>query len=177
MLSLPQTAYWIIWKLSLNVHFAERLAIYFDTKSNALTRKKLLSELSLWGGIPQQRSHDARGTRVAALRLPSMSAQQAQVEPFSPPLFQKRDNDFCRQGMALLHCSFSAFIQNVSIYKKGLVFTRKGADEPDALLQDILEIILYKRTDLGFWEVCMLIKPPEECVNMHLNWMLAVDTV
>jgi len=30
-------------------------------------------------------------------------------------------------------------IQNVSIYKKGWVFTRKGADEPDALLQDFIE--------------------------------------
>lgn len=41
-------------------------------------------------------------------------------------------------------------IQNVSIYKKGLVFTRKGADKPDAFLQDSLETFLYRITDWGF---------------------------
>lgn len=54
-------------------------------------------------------SHEARGTCAAALGFPSMAVQQAQVEPFCPRLFQERDNDFCRQAMALLYCSFSAF--------------------------------------------------------------------
>lgn len=68
-------------------------------------------------------------------------------------------------------------IQNVSIYKKRLVFTRKGTDEPDALLQDFLEIVLHKTSNLGCQEFYILIKPPKECINMHLNRMLAVDIV
>lgn len=68
-------------------------------------------------------------------------------------------------------------IQNVSIYKKGLVFTRKRADEPDALLQDFLEIVLHKISNLGYQKFCILIKPQKECVSMHLNWILGVDIV
>ena len=63
------------------------------------------------------------------------------------------------------HCCTVAFqpsTQNVSIYKKGLVFTRKGKDEADALLQDFLEIILQlKKKKLGYQEFYILIKSPK----------------
>lgn len=77
------------------------------------------------------------------------------------------------------HCCTAALQpsnQNVSIYKKVLVFTRKGADEPDALLQDFLEIVLHKISDLGYCEFYILIKNPKDnVIACTLNCMLTID--
>lgn len=77
------------------------------------------------------------------------------------------------------HCCTVALqpsIQNVWL-EKGLIFTSKGADEPDALLQDFLDVVLHKISNPGYQDFHLLIKPPKECVSVHLNWVLAAAIV
>lgn len=94
----------------------------------ALARKKLLSEPSFSGGIPQQRSHETRGACVAAHRFFSMSVQQAQVEPFHPRLFRERETmTFADRGWHCCTVASQPSILNVSIYKKGLGIYQEGS--------------------------------------------------
>lgn len=67
-------------------------------------------------------------------------------------------------------------IQNVCL-EKGLIFTSKGADEPGALLWDFLHIVLHKISNPGYQDFHILIKPPNKCVSVHLNWILAAAIV
>lgn len=110
-----------------------------------LARKKLPSELSLYSEIPQQHYYDAAHMALMLLfssNLPSRYSRHwwsILILVFSG-----------RETMTVTdrgwHCCTVApqpSIQNVSIYKKGLVFTQKGAEEPDALLEDFLEIVLH----------------------------------
>lgn len=88
------------------------------------------------------------------------------MEYFNPCLLLERETMiFSGRGWHCCTVAFQPSTQNVSIYKKGLVFTRKGKDEADALLQDFLEIILQlkkkQKKKQGCQEFYILIKSPK----------------
>lgn len=145
----------------------------------ALARKKHLSELRLYSEIPQQHYYDAVHIMLMLLfsgDLPSRYSRQwwsILLLGFS----ERETMIFADRGWHCCTVAPQPSIQDVSIYKKGLVFTRKGADKPDALLQDFLEIVLHKISNLGYQEFYILIKPPKECVSMYRNWMSALVIV
>lgn len=123
----------------------ESLASFFGTNLMVLARKKLPSELSLYGKIPQQHYYDA--VQMAHMLLfPSnlLSRYSRHWWSILILLFSGRETmTVTDRGWHCCTVAPQPSIQNLSIYKKGLVFTRKGAQEPDALLEHFLEIVLH----------------------------------
>lgn len=122
-------------------------------------------------------SHEAPGACAAApWFLPCRYSSTGGASPSSA--FPREETmTFAVGGWHCCTAASQPSFQNVSIKKRAWYLPGREQMNQMHCCKIFLEIILYKRKDLGFWEVYMLIKPPEECVNMHLNWMLAVDTV